>query len=252
MADAFDYPFILSGGIAIVLWASVYAGSRLRGTKTLEPGERDDFGTVLTATLTLLALLIGFSFSMAAARYDSRKYDEEQEANAIGTAYARATLLPPAQRARARDLLRRYAALRIDDFITRDPARLAQIDAATAHVQSDLWETAQMFAEKRSDAIAALYASGINDVINAQGYTQASWGNRIPAVAWLLMIAIAIACSTLFGFLAQPTKGKLRRSLLVPVVVSVALYLIADLDSPRRGLINVEPNNLVSLQAALK
>ena len=60
------------------------------------------------ATLTLLALLIGFSFSMAISLYDQRKNYEEAEANAIGTEFGRADLLPAGDSAKVRDLLRKY------------------------------------------------------------------------------------------------------------------------------------------------
>ena len=67
---------------------------------------REDFGLILAAALTLLRLIIGFSFSMATSRYDQRKNLEEAEANAIGTEYARAGLLPAADAAKVRALLR--------------------------------------------------------------------------------------------------------------------------------------------------
>jgi hypothetical protein len=93
---------------------------------------------------------------------------------------------------------------------------------------------------------------GINDVLNSQGYTQAAWWNRIPIEAWLLMIAMAIACSVLFGYLAQPSNGKVKRAFLIPAIVSIALFLVADLDSPRGGLIHVTPQNLSSLETSLR
>jgi hypothetical protein len=74
---------------------------------------RDDFGLILAATLTLLALIIGFSFSMATARYDQRKNYEEQEANAIGTEYVRADLLSPVEAAKVRSLLGSYLDQRV-------------------------------------------------------------------------------------------------------------------------------------------
>ena len=73
----------------------------------------DDFGLILAATLTLLALIIGFSFSMATARYDQRKNYEEQEANAIGTEYVRADLLSPVEAAKVRSLLGSYLDQRV-------------------------------------------------------------------------------------------------------------------------------------------
>ena len=103
----------------IVLWLSAHIGASLRKRWALKDDEREDFGVVQTATLTLLALIIGFSFSMAISRYDLRKNYEEAEANAIGTEYVRAGLLPAADAARVRAQLRRYLDLRILFYTTR-------------------------------------------------------------------------------------------------------------------------------------
>ena len=76
------------------LWAATAIGAMLKKRRPLDEGLRTDFNVILGATLTLLGLLIGFSFSMASTRYDQRKTYEEAEANAIGTEYLRADLLP--------------------------------------------------------------------------------------------------------------------------------------------------------------
>ena len=100
---------------------------------------REDFNIMLAATLTLLGLIIGFTFSMAVSRYDQRKNLEEEEANAIGTEYLRADLLPGPHAAKVAALLRDYTSERIRFYVTRDGARSTQIDARTAKLQADLW-----------------------------------------------------------------------------------------------------------------
>jgi hypothetical protein len=83
--------------------------------------------------------------------------------------------------------------------------------------------------------------SGMNDVLNAQGYTQAAWWNRIPFAAWAMMGLIAISCNLLLGY------GEHRSSaimVVLPLIVSISLFLIADIDSPRGGVIRVHPSNL--------
>jgi hypothetical protein len=98
--------FVLS---LVVLWFSVSLGAFFgQKVRPLQEGERGDFGVVQGTVLTLLSLLIGFTFSMALSRYDQRKNYEEAEANAIGTEYVRADLLPAPDAARVRDLLRKY------------------------------------------------------------------------------------------------------------------------------------------------
>src|SRR5208283_2772469 len=90
-----DYPFAVAGISFVLLWLSALAGASFRRRRKLDNDEREDFNLVIAATLTLLGLIIGFSFSMAIVRYDLRKNYEEAEANAIGTEYVRAELLPP-------------------------------------------------------------------------------------------------------------------------------------------------------------
>ena len=97
----------------------------------------------------------------------------------------------------------------------------------------------------------ALAVWGMNDVLNSQGYTQAAWWNRIPVAAWMLMVAIAICCSIMLGYGARNSKRKARCSRYLPFVVSISFFLIADIDSPRGGVIRVHPQNLQSLSFQL-
>jgi hypothetical protein len=101
-----NYPFVVSGLSFALLWLSALLGAFLRRKRKLEADEREDFNLVIAATLTLLGLIIGFTFSMAVSRYDLRKNYEEAEANAIGTEYVRADLLPDVDAGRVRLLLR--------------------------------------------------------------------------------------------------------------------------------------------------
>ncbi len=87
----------------------------------------------------------------------------------------------------------------------------------------------------------------MNDVLNSQGYTQAAWWNRIPMGAWALMSGIALLSNVLVGYGAR--KVRVRLFMMLPLVVAVSFFLIADIDSPRRGVIRVHPQNLESLQA---
>ncbi len=100
--------------------------------------------------------------------------------------------------------------------------------------------------------MVALAVSDMNDVLNSQGYTQAAWWNRIPNAAWGLMAAIALCRNVLvdFGLRNAPAEAKLL--LVLPFLVSIAFMLIADIDAPRHGLIQVIPQNLVSLAESLR
>jgi hypothetical protein len=235
----------------VAQWLAAYGGGFLhKRWRPLTAGDRKDFDTVQTATLTLLALIIGFSFSMAVTRYDQRKNYEEAEANAIGTAYVRADLLSPDDAVRVRDLLKAYLDQRVAFYLARDQRQLSLIDTDTAKLQSELWSAVSHPASTDRTAMAALAVSGINDVLNSQGYTQAAWWNRIPSAAWWLMGLIAISANVLFGYGERGSAMSLL--LILPIIVAIAFFLIADIDNPRGGVICVLPHNLVALSQFIK
>src|SRR6516162_148653 len=123
MHTIIDNPFIIFSVFFVTQVCAAYLGDLFRRTlRPLDTDEREDFGTVLTATLTLLGLIIGFSFSMAVSRYDQRKSYEAAEANAIGTEFFRAELLPPEDATRVRELLNQYATQRIAFYLGGDEA----------------------------------------------------------------------------------------------------------------------------------
>jgi hypothetical protein len=246
-----NYPFVVFILAFFLLWLAAWLGG-LRGQhrRDLSEEARSDFGVVLAATMTLLGLIIGFSFSMATGRYDLRKIYEESEANAIGTEYVRADLLPEPEATQVRMLLRQYTDLRVRFYMTRSREDLRQINAETAKVQEQLWKAASQPANAAPTPVRALAVGGMNDVLNSQGYTQAAWWNRIPVGAWCLMVGIALFANVLLGFGVR--KVDMRLLMIFPLVVAVSFLLIADIDSPRGGLIRVRPQNLESLQAGFR
>ena len=100
-------------------------------------------------------------------------------------------------------------------------------------------------------ATTALVVSGMNDVFNARGYVQAAWWNRIPNTAWALMTAIAVCANILVGFGARNFKKNIALFMIFPFVIAVSFFLIADIDSPRSGVIRIEARNLITLKHAL-
>ena len=253
MMDVTLYPVLVLAISFFALALSAWIGVLLSGNRRAVKAEmREDFGIILAATLTLLGLIVGFTFSMALNRYDQRKNYEEEEANAIGTEYLRAGLLPAADAAKVRSLLLNYLDQRILFYETRDEQQLSKIDAQTAKLQAELWSAVQAPAAAQPNQVVALAVSGMNDVLNSQGYTQAAWWNRIPFAAWGLMAAIAICSVALVGYGARNPKAESKLLLILPLVVSIAFFLIADIDSPRRGLIHVKPQNLLSLSQSLR
>jgi hypothetical protein len=253
MTNVTDYPLLVFLLSFLVLWLAAWIGAAfLRKRRQLEEGNREDFGVILAATLTLLGLIVGFSFSMAVNRYDQRKNLEEEEANAIGTEYVRAGLLPAADAAKIRTLLKSYLEQRVAFYTIRDSQQNQQISVRTAQLHNELWSAVQAPAVAQPSPLTALAVTGMNDVLNSQGYTQAAWWNRIPVAAWALMAAIAICCNLLIGYGTRDIKTEGFLLLILPLVVSIAFMLIADIDSPRGGFIRVHPQNLTSLADSLR
>jgi hypothetical protein len=248
-----DYPLLVMAVSIVVLWLSATSGAAFfRRRRSLGEDARDDYNVILAATLTLLGLIIGFTFSMAVSRYDERKTFEEGEANAIGTEYLRADLLPAADRARVRALLRSYVDQRVLFYVTRDRQQLRQIAEQTGQLQADLWSAVRASGAAQPNPVVALAVAGMNDVLNSQGYTQAAWDNRIPVSAWALMGAIAIFSNILLGYGARKLAAGSFLLMVLPLVVSISFFLVADIDSPRAGMIRVTAPNLAGLAEALR
>jgi hypothetical protein len=236
MNSGLDFPLLVFVIAFSAFWCSTWAGVSLRRNKRLpEGGIREDFNTILVSTLTLNGLIIGFSFSMAIERYDQRK-----------------GLLPADDAAKVRSLLSSYLDQRILFYRSRDVQELRVINARTAQLQADMWGAVRDPGVAQQTPIVGLAVAGMNDVLNSQGYTQAAWWNRIPVGAWILMAAIALVGNLMVGFGAEKIKLGSILLLVLPFVLSVSFLLIADIDSPRGGLIRVVPQNLVSLAGSLR
>jgi hypothetical protein len=251
MIDITDYPTAVLLVACPILWLAARVGVRLSRQFPLDDDMRQDFNTLQAAALTLLGLIIAFSFSLAAERYDQRKNLEEAEANAIGTAYVRAALLPAADAAKLRLLLKAYLDHRIQYYRAFRDSETRDINKQTAKLQEELWAAVVGPATATPTPIVALVVSGMNDVLNAQGYTQAAWCNRIPGSAWGLMGVIGLFCHVLVGYGARSLATARRLLFIFPAFIGIAFAFIADIDAPRHGIIRVSPQNLISLANSL-
>lgn len=237
----------------LVLCLAAWLGAtRLENLRAQAEAIREEFGIIQGATLTLLGLIVGFTFSMALDRYEQRKNFEGAEANAISRAYRRAELLPAADTARVRALLSSYLDQRVSFYAARSPRRLDQANEATTKLQGELWTTVRTATTANPTPMAALTVEGIDSVIDAQGDTEAAWLNHIPVTAWLLMAVIAVFATLLVGIGVKRSVGFSRMLAVLPLLISIAFFLIADIESPRLGIISVVPKNLMNLAESLR
>jgi hypothetical protein len=249
--NIFDWPLILFVFTFVLLWLSIGAGSliRLRAHQIPE-NLREDYRVVLGSTLTLLGLIIGFTYSMASTRYDLRKSLEAKEANAIGTEYSRLDFLPEEEATSARELLRQYTDLRVQFYAVRSQETISTINTKTDEVGKQMWKLVSQGASANPSALSQLAATGMNEVLDSRDFTQAARWNRIPAAAWALMFVIAMLANMLLGYGAHGRAVVL--STIMPLIVAISFLLIADIDSPVGGIIRVHPDNLSATADSLR
>lgn len=198
----------------------------------------------------LLSLLLGFAMSMALSRFDERKQLVIDEANAIGTAYLRAGMQAEPVRSTAPVLLRDYVDSRIAIFgnAAEENERSSAVKRAK-QIQDQLWSDVTTEAQQTPTPIVASYVSALNDMIDLDGKRVAARLNRIPADIWMLLAMLSVMTSVVVGY------GQRHRSVLatfVPVLmVAIAVSLIADLDSPVSGLIQVSQQSMQTLSSDL-
>lgn len=243
-----NHPRVLCFICLIGMWLMALLGVWVRTHFHVpEREDKDNLALVVSATLTLLGLIIGFTFSLATARYDQRRLFEEQEANAIGTEYLRAELFPAADSVQIQHLLDEYLERRITFYTTGYGTELYAVDQVTARLQQQLWAAIRPQAAAAPTPVTALVVSGMNDTLNSQGYTQFAWWNRIPISAWWLLVGIAFFANLLLGYATKRSRSGTLLLLVLPAIASVSFFLIADLDSPRGGIIRIPPKDLISV-----
>ncbi len=246
-----DHPYLVFVVAFALLWLSTHIGHALRGKLlVLHNEQRDDFGLLVTAVLTLLGLLIGFSFEMAINRYDLRKSCEESEVNAIATEYLRADLLPADQSARLRRMLHEYLDQRLSFYTVTDPRQLNQIAIERAKLQLSMWSLVHPTFPSQPTIGSALLMPCMNELMTTQRLTNAAWSNRIPLAAWLMMTGISLCCTVLFGYRVQQPGW--RVFIMMPLAVAIAFLMISDIDSPHSGAVRVTPDNLAALSQSLQ
>lgn len=234
------------GGSLVVLEVSYQFGRRVK-PKEAAP----QLATVQGATLGLLGLLLGFSFSGATGRFIDRQDIVVREANAIGTAYLRADLLEPAPADALRTALRDYLDARIVLFSELDAARMTAARLRLAELQRAAWGTATE-AVRANPAIGNLLLPPLNEMFDLLSTRDNLSERHIPPIVLLLLCGCAaLSISTIgYGCGLQRRRG-LGTVGAFTLLVSVALWITIDFDYPRRGLIKVSSKPFVETRAAM-
>ncbi len=241
---------------AALLLALTEAGFRL-GLRLHAAGDKarkGPIGGIQGAVLGMLGLLLAFTFAMAVNRYDTRRGLVLQEANAVGTTYLRASLLPEAHQAPVKDLLRRYVDLRLKHWLLADdPAKLAEGMRLSADIQVELWKHATEAAKEAPNNITGTFIQSLNETIDTDAERIAAGRAHIPGGVWLLLIMVAaFSCVTTgYGVGAEGARATLG-SVFLPLLITVVIVLIFDLSHPRQGLIGISQQPLIDLQQSIQ
>lgn len=247
-----DYEFVIFGMTLIALLLAEYVGAwiatRLR---PVQEGERSHLSQVTGVSLSILALLLGFSFSAAINRYDQRKNYEQAEASAISSEYMLADLLPDADAAQLHTLLQQYVQLRIQYFESDDSHELASIRMARGKLEAQMWPIVERNAKANQTPIMGQVVSGMNAMLSAPGYSLAAALDRIPDAVWMLLSLLSFLSAGLVGYMGYGRQWFVLR-LVLPVFLATAFFVIATLDSQRRGMVRVLPENLIRVQREIQ
>lgn len=237
--------FILSVGSA---YAGKYLFKKRHGKTELAD---DETKIVLGAVLSLLGLLIGFLLTISIGGYNNREQMEENEAIAIGNAFQRAQLLSPENNLRANTLLNTYIDARIDFFNGGSQAKNEKWRDISLEAQSSLWQIAASEARTAQNPVIASVLTAFSDLYVSEEKTMASWRYQIPGAAWVLLILFAVSANVLIGYNIRGLRGSNIMILILPLLTTMALFMIAEIDIPGEGVIHVVPDNLVNLRADL-
>ncbi|HZF15015.1 MAG TPA: hypothetical protein VE046_03635 [Steroidobacteraceae bacterium] len=238
---------------AVIVELGYFAGRRIKERgRDLSAGRVD---TVLSSMLGVLALVLAFTFSLSLQRFESRSQAVVDEANAIGTAYLRSYLLPTSIRSDSRELLRDYLDLRVQSTrISTDlnAARRAVLAKAAA-AQNVLWSYARQAAEEAPNPVTSgLYIQSLNDLIDAFGRRNATLDRHVPEPVLYVLYSVFLIVAGVVGFGAGVAGHRpFLVSYIMVAVVVLLMFLIVDLDRPRRGLIRVDETSLADLQTAI-
>jgi hypothetical protein len=245
--------YILYPVTVVLIEASAELGNWIGLRFHTAKAENADVGTLATATLGLLALLVAFSISMAESRYDERRNIVLQEANAIGSTANFALMLPePAQQPILR-LLRDYAAIRIELGVPYDPAKLQQDIARSLDIQSRLWQQAVTVTAGNPQSLPAYrFVASLNEMNNIHESRLTTLRNTVPLAVHCMLVGTAMVAMGFTGFNAG-TFGTRRRptTMLMSLMIAMLIMLVVDLDRPERGLIQVSDQALVDAAAGI-
>jgi hypothetical protein len=237
--------------ILLLVLLSVEGGYRLGKYRRSRSEEKEaPVGAMVGATLGLLAFILAFTFGLAAARYDTRRQVLLDEANAIGTTYLRAGMLPD-RREEIRALLRDYVDTRLEAVRS---GKIAEGIRRSENLHDQLWAQAVAVGENNPTSIVVgLFIQSLNEVIDLHAKrVTAGVRNRIPGAIWVALFAVAVLSLAAMGYHAGLAgTSRSLAELAVAFTFAAVIGLIADLDRPQEGVLTVSQQALIDLRQSM-
>lgn len=210
---------------------------RARERAGAEPDDNDESGYVVSAVLGLLALLMGFTFSLAVDRFEARRSLVLAEANAVGVAYLQSQLLPQPDRDRVSEVLVRY----VENRVKLGRAKAADVPpllAANDAMMVDLWSAASAGFDKIKNLdFSSTYIGSVNDVIQVGTSRKAARTVRVPAAVFAVLLVYLVVTAAVLGYVLHGRRGQ-RTAVFLMALLTLSLMLILDIDRPVGGAIN--------------
>ncbi len=228
---------------------AVEAGYRFCSCRHVNAYDEKDgpVGAMVGSILGLLAIMLAFTFHLAATRFDARRHTVLAEANAIHTTYLRARLLPDPERSKIAELLRLYTEIRVQSVAE---SRIAEGIARSEELHAQLWSRAMAAAEQdRHSIMIGLFLQSLNEVINLHSERVfVGLRSRIPISIWLALFTLAVLGMASMGY--QAGLSGTRRSPEMPILTLAfagVLFLIVDLDRASEGSLRVSQQPMIDL-----
>lgn len=251
--DAVPLPTLLVVALAL-LWLALEGGYRFgQWRKGHAADEREQtVGAIVASILGLVALVLGFTFSVVAARFDDRRTGVLEEANAIGTTFLRTSFLPESQKLESARLLREYVDVRLEGV--QESGYTAQAVARSEILQTELWAQAEAAARLAPGSITTgLYIQSLNEVIDMHATRLLAVRSRIPLALWGALCFLAMLGMAAVGYQSALTASRRSPAMLALVLAfSTVLYLITDLDRSQEGLLRVSQQPMFDLQRSIQ
>ena len=257
-------PLLVGGGLAFVVFFGILAFlslGRWLGRRTIARGGDDALssaGSLETTVFAILGLLIAFTFSGAMARFDVRRTQVVDEANAIGTAYLRIALLPSSAQPKLRETFRNYVDSRIETYRKLPDLQAARLELARSQeLQNDIWAQA-VAATRLPDSRAGtevLMMPALNQMFDITTVRIAATQMHPPAIIFAMLIALALASALLAGYQSADGKGhNWVYRLGFAGIVAITVYVILDIEYPRLGWVRIDAIDqvLVSVRESMK